>query len=166
MARAAQPVRPAPPAITGPSGPSGTTGPTGPTGPFGLDTIFVAQGNTGTTFMPLDGSPAGPLARAEIYNNSTVSVAGTIRNLYVNSNYFGLQPSGNQSLTVTLYVNGSPTVPALTCTVSVSLRTCSDTTDTVPVIAGQEVDYYVSAGGSFTSLNTHIAVSSEEITAS
>lgn len=64
----------------------------------------------------------------------TVPTAGTISNLRIR---MSTSTIGSGSLTFVAYVNGSPT--ALTCTVTNPATTCSNTTNTVSVAAGDYV---------------------------
>jgi hypothetical protein len=152
----------------GPIGPAGTTGPAGPSGPTGpagsssafYSTALELPGFTATAWNPVSGLAAfidyngTPLAlTTPILNQmvqSSVPTACTLNNLSirVSPNITVLGGGGNDTLTFSMMHNGA--ISALSCSLTVSstnIETCSDTSHTVSVNAGDLIAFY------FTNLN-------------
>ncbi len=140
--------------VTGATGPTGVTGATGPTGSTGAtgasgSSTPINWGSYGTSavnlltlnglFGPLFGT--GVPGATETLVQSTVSVATSITNLYVNTGNIG----AGDTLTVTLRKNGSS--QTLTCQIPASGTTCTDTIHSVTVAAGDLVDVIFAGTG-------------------
>jgi collagen triple helix repeat protein len=153
-----------PQGATGPTGPQGLTGPTGPQGAQGVTGATGATGAAGPTgatgpIGPTGGptpmlgdsqgavalvvgvprflAPSGqsvPLLEASS-DEAVMPIAKTASNLFVSLNGLSVPLTG--SVKLTLVVNGSAT--ALTCTVPSAGGSCSDTTHTVSLKAGDTV---------------------------
>jgi hypothetical protein len=88
----------------------------------------AAQGSGTTDYYPCG---AGRAAQAGTSGGTPVAYSGTLKGFYVALN--GSAGAG-QSHTLTVYVNGSATSIVATCT---NVSSCSDTTDTASITAGQ-----------------------------
>jgi Collagen triple helix repeat (20 copies) len=152
---AAGPIGPA-----GATGPAGPAGPSGPTGPAGSSSAFYSTalelpGFTATAWNPssglaaFDNFNATPLALTPPILNqavqSTVPTACTLNNfnIRVSPNVTVLGGGGNDTLTFSMMYNG--TISALSCSLTVSstaIETCSDTSHTVSVNAGDLIAFY------------------------
>jgi hypothetical protein len=152
--------------VTGPSGPIGATGPTGvtgpsgpigATGPTGLTGATGATGGTGNCYMPVfteNGGSAGNNYRtdgvdqyasliANVYGlytdptwqQATVKCGCTLSNFTVT---LGGSITFAVSYTFTVWVNGAASV--ITCDITGTNNTCSDTTHTVALVAGDKVN--------------------------
>jgi hypothetical protein len=128
-----------------------------------LNGAFQAKADylgTSRTQQILPLTSAGGLAQASTnyfnYTNNTfesnaripVSIGGTFKNLYAHTGT-ALGGSG-QTLTFTLYVNGSPT--SVTCAINSGSQDCNDTIHTAIVAAGQA--FSIQAVTSATTGNT------------
>lgn len=128
---------------TGPSGPTGATGPAGPTGPTGAAGPAGATGPTGapgangTSGSAIGGNypntgnnlfliPWGNTSSATEDNANIPLPSGTASKLVVSR---VVAPGAGHSITVTIRKNGVNT--ALTCTISGTATTCTDTADSV-----------------------------------
>lgn len=91
-------------------------------------TVSGADGFAGgtTAFMVNKGSTT------EAVVSTTIPVTGTFRNMYIN---VSTAPVGVQTVIATLRVNGSDT--AVTCTITGAATSCSDTSNSAAVTAGQ-----------------------------
>ncbi|MGB3069122.1 MAG: hypothetical protein WBC18_11260 [Ottowia sp.] len=143
----------------GPQGDIGPVGPAGPQGPVGPQGIQGEVGPVGPSNVPILGSsgggviPGGGLAGAWTRYIGTASVstpggsesgqsvafpvAGTLKNLRVRTSDNPGNFTGNQTYTFTVMVNGNAT--GITCTESVSATSCSDTTNTASIAAGDTI---------------------------
>jgi len=135
-----------PQGVAGPTGPAGATGATGATGPAGTFTgfqyvnSFFENSDTGTYYM----SPGpGGVATSSLPNGNIAfaTAACTVRSLVV---YAYVYSGGPDSSTLTVRHNGAPT--SMTCTVATtatagSRASCSDTTHTFTVAAGDTLEY-------------------------
>lgn len=79
-------------------------------------------------------APSGVASTQNV--GALVSANGILSNLYMR---VATTPSAGQSYTFTVYVGapGSETSTALTCSIAAGQTTCSDTTDSVAISAGQ-----------------------------
>lgn len=128
----------------GPTGAKGTTGATGPTGSSGPGTLLVGDSG-GANLVANDYIGLGYMTPN--YNQAEQVVpAGTLHDLIVGVTF----PPAPSTRTFTVYVNGLPT--ALSCTLS-ALLTCTDSIDTVTVVAGDTIAV----------LQTEVGVPSEAI---
>ena len=99
----------------------------------GMGGTSIAQASTNVVWPGLTSPQGGGTESAPI------PFSGTFRNLYFDA---ATGPAGGQTFTVTVNVGATPTLgfstnTALTCTVSNPALTCSDTTHSVSVTAGQ-----------------------------
>ncbi len=159
-AGAAGPAGPAgPTGANGAVGPQGPSGPTGPAGAFNTESFLF----TATFSNPLDTAtyyirPNTTLGPSQSNNTpiaggqfSVSPVDCTLSALRVGSHDFSSaagQPSGADSQTITVLLNGTPT--SMQCTVSTNANqsSCSDTTHTVAVTAGDAIGYkYIQTNG-------------------
>ncbi len=151
----------------GAAGPSGPTGPTGTVTPGGVATAImtsfgsVSLGTGGTAFAAgLSGGLAlsNSSAFAETFKEEPIPAACTLNNLFVR---ISVGTANAYQIGVVLYRNGSPTT--LTCSTGMTSATagatssCSDTTHTVTVSAGDTLAYLVTPNASNN--NNNIAIS-------
>lgn len=132
---------------TGPVGATGAAGPAGATGPQGPPGAGGSTISGSVTFVdPLDTTGFSGLGNQQ--NTATtvgdaasvLASGGTIRGLR------GHLTLGVGAVTLTLMLNGAAT--SLTCTFSGPATTCSDTTDSVPVSAGDVIAVRIANGSS------------------
>jgi hypothetical protein len=136
-----------PSGATGGIGPGGASGPSGPTGPSGPSSTMIGGAlSVGTTFGAggVSGTQYGGLFDAMAYSSetdarSTVAVAGTVSNLRVR---FNAPPGTGQSFAVAVRKNES-SVGAISCTVSDTGVTCSNTSSTLTFVAGDRISVKV-----------------------
>jgi hypothetical protein len=101
-----------------------------------------APSSAGTTYISVGGSTNNSNA-LETVVQTPVSATGTASTLYAR---VALAPGSGNSYVFTFRDNGSDT--SLTCTISgASATSCSDTTDTASVTAGDLVDYSIVTAG-------------------
>ncbi len=119
----------------GPTGPAGSQGPTGNTGATGATGAILLAGTTGTTSVSKTTTEYGGFMynsyNATDANVQTPMPACTVSNLSVAM----ASAPGSGSFTFTVLQNGTAT--AVTCVISVSATTCSDTSHSVSFTAGQ-----------------------------
>ena len=151
----------------GPAGPTGPTGPVGPQGPAGSTANFRWVANISnpldslTYYVPPVGAiPGGPNSASEgvpgagdLYVPASCTVTGLlVRSMEVNSGFLGTDIS-----TFTVRHNGAST--AMTCTVNNSsavlgaTATCTDTTHTFAVTAGDLIEFQYSQTNGTPALN-------------
>jgi hypothetical protein len=139
---------------TGATGTTGATGATGPTGAVTAATVFAANNSIA---IPVDfyahPSGAGTNVLATIFNSQIVMPRScTFDSLHVVIRSTNTTPPTNgadRAFTYTLNVNGTDNTN-LTCTSTSVLNTnvsCSDTSGTVAVSAGDLVTIHVTAAG-------------------
>lgn len=141
---------------TGATGSTGATGATGATGSPGVVGAFVISYTGGTNSENLSG---GSDNYASLVAQLNPNITTTNGNATVQSggeatlSHFSVTISGNpnsgggvQSYTFTVMVDGLAS--ALTCTISEPATTCSDTTHSVALTAGQTVNVRSVPGGS------------------
>ncbi|MFI5167848.1 MAG: collagen-like triple helix repeat-containing protein [Thermoanaerobaculales bacterium] len=143
--------------VTGPSGPIGVTGPSGATGPIGLTGATGATGGTGNCYMPAfteNGGSAGNVYRTDgvdqyasliantaglftdpTWQQATVKCGCTLSNFTVT---LSKTPTLPVSYTFTVWVNTVASV--ITCDITGTNQTCSDTTHSVALVAGDKVN--------------------------
>ena len=143
----------------GPAGADGAVGPAGPQGPTGLSghtaavvlgsSYFnVATGNNAITYVGI-GESNGTENKVAIAS----PLGGTVSGFRVRSNVAPDNGGGTQAYTVTLRLNNASTT--LTCTLSETTTSCSDTVNTAAITAGNAMAVMVQESGS----GTPIAVS-------
>ncbi len=119
----------------GPIGNTGATGATGPAGPTGATGAILLAGNSGATALVTNATRYGGFMynsyNATDANIQTPMPACTVSNLYVTL----ASAPGSGSFTFTVLQNGNAT--AVTCVISTSATTCSDTSHSVSFTAGQ-----------------------------
>ena len=136
---------PGPQGDPGPIGPTGPQGPAGPTGPQGPNGNTIIGGGTGGTNLSGSSTRYVPLFFSDVDATEssveqTVPVAATLSQFYVRLSGAPDPPplsSSVQSYTFTVHKNGGGTL--VTCTISESNTTCSDTTNSVAFNAGDTI---------------------------
>jgi hypothetical protein len=151
------------PGANGSQGPAGPTGPTGTVAAGGVAQMVMNSiasiSTAGTYAAPISGgSGIATSAAAEGYEEQPVSSSGTFSNLYVRIASGGVAYQAS----VTLYKNGAAT--AITCSTGTTAAsigataTCSDTTHTISVAAGDSVGYVIQPNVSNNSCRVATAI--------
>jgi len=108
--------------------------------------LGVAAGGTGTRYYPITLGSSSNYAASEVNIRQIIPTAGTIKNLYADSNAWG----GTGTYTVTVNYDSAPT--ALTCSVADTSLTGNDTAHSFAVAAGHTVSLTIAiTSGSPTS---------------
>lgn len=109
-------------------------------------TVANIVGSGATTYAAP--SNCGSSGNAEADQRFPSPIAGTARNLYVNSNS---APGAGETYTITLRLNGANT--SVTCTISgAAATTCSDTSNTATVAAADRITFSVVASAGAANL--------------
>jgi hypothetical protein len=102
----------------------------------------ITLGTNANYYMSAGGQPVGTSSSTNSYR-IVCPTAGVLKNLYVN---LGTAPGAGTSRTCTLYKAGS--AQTLTCTISNTATSASDTTHTVTVAAGDSFEFNFTLSGS------------------
>jgi hypothetical protein len=102
----------------------------------------ITLGTNAAYFMSAGGQPVATSSATNSYR-IVCPTAGVLKNLYVN---LGTAPGAGTSRTCTLYKAGSAT--AITCVISNTSTSASDTTHTVTIAAGDTLEFDFTLSGS------------------
>ena len=111
-----------------------------------LGGVNATQAAGATSYYPCQGFPNSS-ALSEANAGQPFPLAGVIRNLTVS---LSAAPGTGNSVTIPLRVGNASPASGPACTISNSATSCSDTTDSAAIVAGQACDVQVVFSASAT----------------